>query len=68
MKFKVTINWYGEVHVIYTHAKDANKALNNACHQLAKLVGYNFGYVKSYVKDENKNRFNVEVINYGMDN
>lgn len=39
--FKGTFNWYCEVHVLYTHAKNKNKAFNNFITQLCILLKRN---------------------------
>lgn len=43
--WKCTVNWYGEVHVLYSHAGTFDKALWNIATQLGKKVGYSPGYV-----------------------
>ncbi len=58
-RFKVLINWQGEVITFYTHARDKDKALKNCIRQLAKKVGYSIELVRKYVMDENKRRWEV---------
>jgi len=62
MKFKVVINWHGEVLNFYTHAKSESKALNNAISQLAKRVRRTTRSVRLYVTDFNHDRWKVEVL------
>ena len=44
-KYKVLLNWYGEIHTIYTSSKNKTGALNNSFYQLAKRTGYSRGYI-----------------------
>lgn len=54
-KYLVTLNWYGEVHTIYTSSSTEQRAFNNACSQLAKKVGYNYTFVKCFFLGEKDN-------------
>ena len=45
-KYKVHLNWYGEIHKLYTSSSSKSMALSNAICQLAKRVGYNRSFVK----------------------
>jgi hypothetical protein len=45
-KYLVKLNWYGEVHKIYTSSTLRNGALLNAFYQLAEKTGYNKGFIK----------------------
>ena len=47
MKYKVTLNWYGELHILYTNAKSENGALENVIWRLAKKLGKSRWIVKS---------------------
>ena len=38
MLFKDTFNWYCELHILYTHAKNESKAFSNFIIQLSKLL------------------------------
>lgn len=40
-KYKVTINWYNENRVFYTHSSNPHQALENAISQLSKASGMN---------------------------
>ena len=44
-KYRVDINWCGEVHKLYTVASTENAAKGNAIRQLAKKVGYSSYHV-----------------------
>ena len=46
--YKVTLNWYGEVHTLYTSSTTDLKALNNAISQLAKRLKVSRWRVKMY--------------------
>ena len=59
MKFKVLINWQGEVLEFWTTTDVQSKALSNAISQLAKKVGMRRGFVKLYVTDPGKRRWEV---------
>lgn len=39
--YKVTLNWSGELHTIYTHAKSKKFALKNSITQLSKKLRIN---------------------------
>jgi hypothetical protein len=54
-KYLVTLNWYGEVHTIYTSSSTEQRALNNAICQLAAKVGYCRSYVKCFFLGEKDN-------------
>jgi hypothetical protein len=45
-KYLVRLNWYGEVHNVYTSSTSRNGALLNAFRQLAKRTGMNKGFIK----------------------
>ena len=54
-KYLVHLNWSGEVHILYTSSSTEQGALNNACSQLAKKVGYDYTYVKCFFLGEKDN-------------
>ena len=57
--YKVTLNWYGEIHIFYSHATASNRALNFSIRRLAKELGVTYGYVKRKFIGE-KDNFKVE--------
>ena len=59
-KYLVKMNWYGEVHKIYTSSYSNYGAFENACHQLAKRVGYTKAFVKSKFSGKKDNYEIVE--------
>ena len=67
-RFLVVINWYGEVHEIWKHArpkdpvKARRQALALAIRELSKKVGYNCYRVYLYVTDPNYQRYEVREI------
>jgi len=60
VRYKVIINWQGEVHEFYRHAVSANQALRYAIRELARKVGYSTKYVRNYVMDKSKDRWEVK--------
>ena len=64
-KYKVTINWNGEVHIFYTYSNTKAKATTNAIIRLAKKVGYNWTVVAAYVFKED--RIKIEEVTDGED-
>ena len=58
-RFKITLNWQGEVHIIYRHATSADQALLHAIRELAHQVGYSTRYVKNYIMQSNSQRWGV---------
>uniref|UniRef100_A0A6M3KX85 Uncharacterized protein n=1 Tax=viral metagenome TaxID=1070528 RepID=A0A6M3KX85_9ZZZZ len=59
MRYKVLINWSGEVHKLYTHSNCEGKALLNAIRQLAKRLGREVKGVRDYVMDSGHRRWEV---------
>jgi len=43
--WRCAVNWYGEVHVLYSHAATFDMALWNISNQLGEKVRYETGYV-----------------------
>jgi len=39
MLYKITLNWYGEIHILYTNAKGENEAKRNARTRLKEKLG-----------------------------
>ena len=54
-KYKITLNWYGEVHTIYTSSSTEQRALNNATTRLAATLGMSRAYVKCFFLGERDN-------------
>lgn len=52
--FRFTINYYGGVHAIYTHATSEAQARQRAYHQLAKKVGKTTAAVARYLNNTNR--------------
>jgi len=61
-RFKVTINWNGEIHEFYRWAVSADQALRHAIRELARKVGYSTRYVRDYVMDSNSRRWEVKSV------
>jgi len=58
-KYKVTINWKGEIHQLYTHSSTELSALHNCIGQLAKKLDLTPSYVRNYVLEDRKDRYYV---------
>ncbi|MBU2395677.1 MAG: hypothetical protein KKH70_20275 [Gammaproteobacteria bacterium] len=59
-RFKVIINWQGEVLTIYRHATSPDQALRLAIREVARQSGYSAKYVRDYVMNSNFRRWEVE--------
>ena len=55
MKYKVTLNWHGELHIFYTHSISRAKALANAIIKLAGKLGRSNYSVRQYFIGEKDN-------------
>jgi hypothetical protein len=60
-RFRVTINWQGEVHEFIRFANSSTQALRHGIRALARKVGYETRYVRDYVMDSGSDRYKVEV-------
>jgi hypothetical protein len=60
-RYKIVINWSGEVHEFYRHATSAPQALRHSIRELARKVGYTTRYVRDYIMDSNQQRWEVEI-------
>ena len=60
---KVTINWYAETHVFYTHAEKREKAVYNTKKKLHDKFRkrYSFSNIKSYLNGS-KDNIKVEIV------
>ena len=61
IRYKITINWYGENHQYYRHASTQMQALRFAIRKLAREVGYSTRYVRKYVMDDSCRRWETKV-------
>lgn len=59
LRYKVTLNWQGEVHEFYRHATSAPQALRHAIRELARKVGYSTKTVQAFIMETNKRRWEV---------
>ena len=66
--YKGIFNWYGELHILYTYAKDENKAFNNFIASLIKTLKTSRGRVHYYFTDEEKDNFKIVKEGEGGDN
>jgi len=48
-KYRVDLNWHGEVKTYYRYAPSENQALSFACIALGKETGYDPLYVRKHV-------------------
>ena len=62
LRYKVTLNWQGEVHTIYRHATSSAQALRHAIRELARKVGYSTKHVQSYIMDTGSSRWEVKIV------
>ena len=46
--YKVRLNWFGEIHELFTTCDGIVQAIRNAQFQLANKLGINPGYVKRH--------------------
>lgn len=60
MRYKVLINWYGEVLTFYTVTTSSDKALHNVLRQCSKRLGRTLKSVRDYVMDEGHQRWEVK--------
>jgi len=58
-RYKVTLNWYGELHTFYTNSGSTSKAKANAISRLAKKLGKSRYIVRQYY-NSGKDNFKVE--------
>ena len=61
-RYKIIINWQGEVHEFYRHATSPAQALRHAVRELARKVGYSNKYVQSYIMDLGSSRWEVKIV------
>lgn len=62
MLFKGTFNWYCELHVLHTYAKNESKAFHNFTIQLAKLLKTTRRNVHGYFIDMKKDNWKIEEV------
>ena len=60
--FKGTFNWHCELHMLYTHAKNENKAFNNFAVQLAKLLKVSRRSIYIYFINESVNNYKIKEV------
>ena len=58
MRYRITINWKGEIHKLYTTCDGKDKALSNAISRLARLLGVNRRVINNYI-NEGKDRWKI---------
>ena len=59
VRFKIIINWKGEVHEFYRWATSPSQALRHAVRELARKLGYATRMVRDYVMEPNQRRWKV---------
>lgn len=59
--YKVTLNWYGEIHILLTQAYSQAQALANARARLAEELGKSRYSVRQYYLD-GKDRYEVKEV------
>ena len=61
MLYKVIINWKGELHTFYSHAKNPRKALMNSIRRLADHLNILPLKIRSHILD-GKDRYSVKEV------
>jgi len=61
MRYRVTLNWYGEVHTFWTSTDKESRAEFNAMDRLARKVQMSRYYVRQYFYGRDKVRVEREV-------
>ena len=52
--YKVTLNWYGELHCVYTKTTRPDIAARNAVYKLAQSLGRDLSFVRPYFNHGDK--------------
>lgn len=60
MLYKGVFCWYGENHVLYTHAKNERKAFNNFITQLSKILSINRSVISVYFLKESIDNWSIK--------
>ena len=58
----IKLNWHGEVHEFYRHAKSKKGAVNTGVTALAKEVGYIRQFVTHYIHKSGTDRWSVSPV------
>ena len=58
-RYKITLNWQGEIHEFYKHANSPSQALRFSIRELARETGYAARFVRNYVMDTSQRRWEV---------
>ena len=66
-KYKVTLNYMGEVHIFYTSAVNSGKAVLNAVSKLSNKLSKSKYYLRNYILD-GKDRWKVKQVTQHKDN
>lgn len=61
-KYKVTLNWYKEIHTFYTTATSEAKAKQNAFARLASKIDRSIRLINKYYQ-ENQCSYKIEEVN-----
>ena len=66
--YKGTFCWYGELHILHTHAKCQSRAFSNFVTQLSKSLERERSAINIYFADESKDNWKISLErgNYGM--
>jgi hypothetical protein len=60
MKYKILINWSGQIHTFYRHATTKTHALSLGCQRLEEMLGYNQNVL--FRKLIGTNKFDVSIV------
>jgi len=58
-RFKITLNWYGEERVLWTHAENSTRAKTFILQKFSKEIGINPTMVRAYFNGS-KDNFLIE--------
>ena len=62
MLFKGTFNWYCELFILYSQAKNENKAFNNFIIQLASKLNTSRRNIYLYFSNGRKDKFKIKEV------
>ncbi|KKM98773.1 hypothetical protein LCGC14_1154520 [marine sediment metagenome] len=66
--YRGEFNFQGEIHKLYTHAKNREKAFVNFSVQLSKILEYTGKKVSNYFRMDKRPKFKIILLKKGKDN
>jgi hypothetical protein len=64
--YRGEFNWQGEIHKLYTYAKNREKAFVNFSVQLSKILDYTGKKVSNYFKMDKRLKFKIILLKKGI--